>query len=59
MLYAGRIPAGQHRLRLDVKTMEGVVKPMKDYVFTKDDNAKFFDVQVAGYTVREVFVVDW
>lgn len=59
LLYAGRIAPGRHTIRLDVKTMQGVVQPMKEYVFTKEDNPKFVSIQVAGYQVREVFAVDW
>lgn len=59
LLYAGRIEPGQHSLRLEVKTMQGLVKPMKDYVFTKEDTPKFVDIQLSGYQAREIFVVDW
>lgn len=59
LIYAGRIAPGRHTIRLDVKTMQGVVQPMKEYVFTKEDSPKFVSVQIAGYQVREVFAVDW
>jgi hypothetical protein len=59
LLYAGRLPPGAHTLRLEVKTQQGVVVPMKDYSFTKEDNAKFVEIQIAGYEIREIFVVDW
>lgn len=59
LLYAGRVAPGRHTIRLDVKTMQGVVQPMKEYVFTKEDNPKFVSIQIAGYQVREVFAVDW
>lgn len=59
LLYAGRIAPGRHTIRLDVKTMQGVVQPMRDYVFVKEDNPKFVSIQIAGYQVREVFAVDW
>ena len=59
LLYVGRIAPGRHVLRLEVKTMQGTVKPMKDYVFVKEDKAKFVDLQLVGYQVREVFANDW
>lgn len=58
VIYAGKLSTGKHRLRLDVKTMQGTVKPMKDYSFVKEDSAKFIDIQIAGYQIREVFVAD-
>lgn len=59
LLYAGRIPPGQHTLRLEVKTMQGAVQPMKEYLFAKEDSPKFLSIQIAGYQVREVFAIDW
>lgn len=59
LIYAGRITPGRHTIRLDVKTMQGVVQPMKEYAFTKEDSPKFVGIQIAGYQVREVFAVDW
>lgn len=59
LLYAGRIAPGPHTLRLDVKTMQGTVRAMKDYSFVKEDQAKFVDLQLVGYQIREVFASDW
>jgi hypothetical protein len=59
LLYAGRIAPGRHTIRLDVKTMQGLVQPMREYAFIKEDNPKFVSIQIAGYQVREVFAVDW
>ena len=59
LIYAGRIKPGRHTLRFEVKTVQGVVRPMKEYVFVKEDNPKFVHVQIAGYPIREVFAVDW
>lgn len=59
LLYAGRIVPGRHTLRLDVKTMQGTVRSMKDYTFVKEDQAKFVDLQLVGYQIREVFASDW
>lgn len=59
LLYAGRLAPGDYRLRLDVKTGQGTVLPMKDFTFTKEDIAKFIDIQLVGYNVREIYAVDW
>ena len=59
LLYAGRLPAGEHKLRIDVKTIQGTVLPMRDFSFTKDDQAKYIELQLAGYNAREVFATDW
>lgn len=59
LLHVGRLSAGEHSLRLDVKTIQGNVRTMKDFVFIKSDNPKFIDLQLAGYDVREVVATDW
>lgn len=59
LLYAGRLAPGPHVLRLDTKTMQGRILPMKDYPFTKEDGTKFVELQISGYQVREVVASDW
>jgi len=59
LLHVGHLPTGEHAIRLDVKVMQGNVRAMKDYVFVKDDNPKFIDLQLAGYDVREVVANEW
>jgi hypothetical protein len=59
LFYVSRLPPGSHSLRLEVSTMQGRVLPMKAYSFTKGHNAKFVELQIAGYPVREIDVIDW
>lgn len=59
LLFVTRIPPGQHSLRLDVRAMQGRVLPMKTFDFFKGSNAKFVELNLAGYEVREVFPADW
>ena len=59
IFYANRIAPGQHTIRLDVKTMQGTVLPMKSHVFVKNPPAKYIEIQIAGYEYRQPFAVDW
>lgn len=59
LLFVTRIPPGEHSIKFDVRAMQGRVLPMKPYAFVKGKNAKFIEIQIAGYEVREVFAVDW
>lgn len=59
LLYIGRLPTGEHTIRLDVRVMQGNVRAMTKYVFVKDDNPKFIEFQLAGYDVREMVTTEW
>lgn len=58
-IYLTRIPQGEHTLRLDVKVMQGVVRPMQTYRFTKGKASRFVELQIAGELAREVVVFEW
>lgn len=59
LLYVSRLPPGEHDIRIDVKTMQGKVLPMRAYAFVKERTAKFVDVRLAGAPVRTIEVADW
>lgn len=59
ILFATRLAPGQHNVRLDLKTMQGNVAPMKTHGFAKGRAAKFIEIQIAGYDIRQPFAVDW
>lgn len=58
-IYMTRVPQGQHTLRLDVKVMQGIVRPMPTFRFTKGKAAKYIDLRIAGELAREVVAVEW
>ena len=59
VLYAGRIPPGDHVLRLDLNVFQGEVRPMRVHMFRKGPNAKFIHLQIDGSNFREVVAADW
>lgn len=59
ILYATRIPPGQHTIRLDVRAMQGNIVPMKTHAFVKGRGAKYIEIQIAGYDYRQPFAIDW
>ena len=59
IFFATRIPPGEHSVRLDVTAMQGNILPMKAYPFVKSRSAKFIEIQIAGYEVRQPFAADW
>lgn len=59
ILFATRIPPGQHTIRLDVRAMQGNVVPMKTHTFVKGRGAKYIEIQIAGYDFRQPFAIDW
>lgn len=59
IFFATRIAPGQHTIRLDVKTMQGTVVPMKTHAFVKGRAAKYIEIQIAGYDFRQPFATDW
>ena len=59
IFFATRVPPGEHSIRLDVSAMQGNILPMKAYPFVKSRSAKFIEIQIAGYEVRQPFAADW
>jgi hypothetical protein len=59
LLYATRVPRGEHRIRAEIRVTQGKVNPMKTYVFTKERSTKYLELQFAGSSVRQVEVAEW
>lgn len=59
IFYVTRILPGEHSLKLDVQVIQGEVRPMEVYGFTKGNNAKFVHLQIGGAYVRQVVTSDW
>lgn len=58
-IYMTRIPQGEHTLRLEVKVMQGEVRPMQVYRLAKGKASRFVEFQIAGELAREIVVVEW
>lgn len=59
VLHATRLPIGDHRLRVDVKAMQGRVTPMPTFTFTKNKFSKFIQILLSGSPVRQFEVLEW
>lgn len=59
LIYAGRIPIGDHTIKFEPKVIQGRVKPMSPYSFTKSRKPKFFEVELSGSPARQFEVKEW
>jgi hypothetical protein len=58
-LYAGPLAAGEHSIRLEVKTRQGKVLPMQALPFSKGERPRVVEFQLAGETTRQIRVNTW
>lgn len=59
LIYAGRIPIGDHTIKFEPTVIQGRVKTMSPYSFTKSRKPKFFEVELSGSPVRQFEVKEW